>query len=223
MTFASDRRTCSLATAASVTAAQANNVMIGVILHGLVVILLCSITVMSSYTRHFRTEEVAESDRLGKIVHFVAVLPIDPHVLNADVAPVVRLLHRAKDSGVVDRVLLERGLQPTLARAAGMEVRGVRDQRFHSAVRHPAAGEMRVVECKGQAGHAAHKTKRLFRLRHDGTHVGLDAEDDTLLPGLLDPPRELVAAALPGVGRFFAIETNTWQRGDMPGTAGRGV
>src|SRR5881398_2058590 len=46
MTFASDRRTGSLATAASVTAAQANNVRTGVLFHGLFVIFLRIIVVI---------------------------------------------------------------------------------------------------------------------------------------------------------------------------------
>src|SRR5207248_9912595 len=61
------------------------------------------------------------------------------------------------------------------------------------------------------------------RLRHDGTHMGLDAEDNAMLLRPLDPPRKLVATALPGLGRLFAGETNTRQRGDVLRAAGSGV
>src|SRR5882724_4436038 len=53
--------------------------------------------------------------------------------------------------------------------------------------------------------------------------MGFDAEVDAMLIRLFDAPRQFVATALPGVGRFLVVEINTWQRGDMPCASGRGI
>src|SRR5437867_2238585 len=90
-------------------------------------------------------EKVAELNGLGKIVHFVAMLPIHPDVFNPDIAVVAGLAQGAEDARIVNGVLLEGGLQPPLASAAGMEVGRVGYQRFGGAVGQTGAGEMGVI------------------------------------------------------------------------------
>ena len=130
----------------------------------------------SSPRRRFRAEKIPELNCFGKIVHFVAVFPINPDIFDAHVTVVMGFLQRTENSSVIDGVLLEGCLQAAFPRAAGMEVGGMRDQRFNGAVRKSAAGEVRVVECQCQAGHPVHQTQRLFRFRNDRTYVGLDAD-----------------------------------------------
>ena len=133
------------------------------------------------HLRHLGPEEVAELNALGEVVHFVTVLPIDPHVFDTDVALVAGFLHRTKDASVVDGILRERNLQTAFARAAGMEVGRVRDERFGSAIGQTGAGEVSIVERQSQAGHPAHKPQGCFRIGNERTDVGFDAEDEAML------------------------------------------
>src|SRR5262245_51729310 len=45
--------------------------------------------------RHVRAEKVPEQDGFREVVHFIAVFPIHPHIFDANITPIVGLLHRA--------------------------------------------------------------------------------------------------------------------------------
>src|SRR5438046_673287 len=79
----------------------------------------------SSVSQSHAPQEVSEQNRLAKVVRFVAVLPIEPDVLDADVARIVCLVHHLEHASIINRVCLERRLQSPLATAAAMEVTGV--------------------------------------------------------------------------------------------------
>ena len=93
---------------------------------------------------------IAHLDRFRQIVHFVAVLPIYPHILDAHIAWILGSVHYLQDTRIVDGVFLKGRLQTSLAGAAGMKMRRMRQQRLHPRIGDALAREMGVIECDGQ-------------------------------------------------------------------------
>jgi hypothetical protein len=54
---------------------------------------------------------------LGQVVALIAVLPVDPDILKADVSAVTGFVERIDNAFVVDRVVLEARLQPAISAA----------------------------------------------------------------------------------------------------------
>jgi hypothetical protein len=92
---------------------------------------------------HIGPQKIAHLNRLGKIVYFIALFPINPDVFDTDVTAIVGLPHQPQDAGVVNRVVRKGALQTSLACAARMKVGCVGDQRFAGAVGQADAREMR--------------------------------------------------------------------------------
>ena len=65
---------------------------------------------------------VAHQNRFGHVINFVAVFPVHPNILYADIAAVAGSLHFGEYTGVVDSVVFEWRLQSLYAAAAGVEV-----------------------------------------------------------------------------------------------------
>jgi len=85
----------------------------------------------------FAAEKITQSESSPKIVHLVAMLPINPDVLDANVTAIVGLPHHPQDAGVINGVVRKRALQTALARASRMEMRRARNQRLAAVSGRP--------------------------------------------------------------------------------------
>src|SRR5713226_10607155 len=127
------------------------------------------------------------------------MLPINPNIFDTDITFVMYFLHRAENAGVINRVLLEARLQTVFARAAGMEVRGVRNQRLNRSIGQAAPRKMGIVESECQAGNAAHEARCRFWPRNNRPNVRFNAEGQLLLPCLFNSPRQFVTRSTPRI------------------------
>ncbi len=113
-------------------------------------------------SRGMAPKEIPELNRLGEIVHLIAMFPVNPDILQRNPAFEVVSFQSPQCAAEINRVLREAALKPSPPGTAGVKMRGMRGQRLDARIWNADAREMGVVQREAKAGHQRRELPRPF-------------------------------------------------------------